>query len=55
VDTAGWMQRRKVQEGPAALSAMHARKGVMMSHVVALILDGEEVFPFVLIHSSCQF
>ncbi|CAM6101419.1 unnamed protein product [Calypogeia fissa] len=43
VDTAGWMQRVKVKEGPAALSAMHARKGVMMSHVVALILDGEEI------------
>ncbi|KAG6543328.1 hypothetical protein Mapa_015242 [Marchantia paleacea] len=43
VDTAGWMQRVQVKEGPAALSAMHARKGVMMAHVVALVLDGEEI------------
>ncbi|KAL3694628.1 hypothetical protein R1sor_008279 [Riccia sorocarpa] len=43
VDTAGWLQRVQVKEGPAALSAMHARKGVMMAHVVALVVDGEEV------------
>ncbi|BFI29491.1 GTPase [Marchantia polymorpha subsp. ruderalis] len=43
VDTAGWMQRVQVKEGPAALSAMHARRGVMNAHIVALVLDGEEI------------
>jgi len=43
VDTAGWMQRVKVKEGPAALSAMHARRNIQRAHVVALVLDAEEI------------
>jgi len=43
VDTAGWMQRSKLKEGPAALSAMNARRNVQRAHVVALVLDAEEV------------
>lgn len=44
VDTAGWMQRSKLKEGPSALSAMNARRNVQRAHVVALVLDAEEVF-----------
>jgi predicted GTPase len=43
VDTAGWMQRSKLKEGPAALSAMNARRNVQRAHVVALVLDAQEV------------
>ncbi|CAM6021817.1 unnamed protein product [Sphagnum balticum] len=43
VNTAGWMQRVKVKEGPAALSAMHARRNIQRAHVVALVLDAEEI------------
>ncbi|KAG0608024.1 hypothetical protein M758_8G072000 [Ceratodon purpureus] len=43
VDTAGWMQRSKLKEGPAALSAMNARRNVQRAHVVALVLDAEEI------------
>ena len=35
VDT-GWMQRSKLKEGPAA-------RNVQQAHVVALVLDAEEV------------
>lgn len=43
VDTAGWMQRVQVKQGPAALSAMHARRSVMRANIVVLVLDGEEI------------
>lgn len=43
VDTAGWMQRKKLKEGPAALSAMNARRNVQRAHVVTLVLDAQEV------------
>lgn len=43
VDTAGWMQRSKLKEGPAALSAMNARRNVQRAHVIALVLDAEEI------------
>lgn len=43
IDTAGWMQRSRLQEGPPALSAMHARESIQRAHVVALVLDAEEV------------
>lgn len=43
VDTAGWMQRAQIKEGPAALSAMHARRSLMRSNIVVLVLDGQEV------------
>ncbi|KAJ7559946.1 hypothetical protein O6H91_04G107900 [Diphasiastrum complanatum] len=42
VDTAGWMQRSKV-EGLVALGAMHARRNLMRAHIVALVLDAEEI------------
>lgn len=44
VDTAGWMQRVKVKDGPTALSAMHARRNIQRAHLVALVLDAEEVW-----------
>lgn len=43
VDTAGWMQRAQIKQGPAALSAMHARRSLMRSNIVVLVLDGQEV------------
>ncbi|MCO5587050.1 hypothetical protein L7F22_040995 [Adiantum nelumboides] len=43
VDTAGWMQRAQITEGPAALSAMHARRSLMRSNIVVLVLDGQEI------------
>lgn len=43
------MQRQKLKEGPAALSAMNARRNVQRAHVVALVLDAEEV-PIAFIH-----
>lgn len=42
VDTAGWLQREK-EKGPASLSVMQSRKNLMRAHVVALVLDAEEV------------
>ncbi|XP_048503819.1 uncharacterized protein LOC104908706 [Beta vulgaris subsp. vulgaris] len=42
VDTAGWLERTK-EKGPASLSIMQTRKNLMRAHVVALVLDGEEV------------
>ncbi|KNA18407.1 hypothetical protein SOVF_071000 [Spinacia oleracea] len=42
VDTAGWLERSK-EKGPASLSIMQTRKNLMRAHVIALVLDGEEV------------
>lgn len=42
VDTAGWLERTK-DKSPASLSIMQTRKNLMRAHVVALVLDGEEV------------
>ncbi|KAL9448728.1 hypothetical protein AB3S75_016097 [Citrus x aurantiifolia] len=42
VDTAGWLQREK-EKGPASLSVMQSRKNLMRAHVVALVLNAEEV------------
>ncbi|KAL2932641.1 GTPase Der [Bienertia sinuspersici] len=42
VDTAGWLERLK-EKGPASLSIMQTRKNLMRAHVIALVLDGEEV------------
>ncbi|XP_021720261.1 uncharacterized protein LOC110687922 [Chenopodium quinoa] len=42
VDTAGWLERTK-EKGPASLSIMQTRKNLMRAHVIALVLDGEEV------------
>ncbi|XP_057977799.1 uncharacterized protein LOC131164544 [Malania oleifera] len=43
VDTAGWLQRTKQEKGPASLSIMQSRKSLMRAHVVALVLDAEEI------------
>ncbi|KAK8588809.1 hypothetical protein V6N13_087704 [Hibiscus sabdariffa] len=43
VDTAGWLQRCDRHKGPASLSIMQSRKNLMRAHVVALVLDAEEV------------
>ncbi|XP_021733173.1 uncharacterized protein LOC110699994 [Chenopodium quinoa] len=42
VDTAGWLERTK-EKGPASLSIMQTRKNLLRAHVIALVLDGEEV------------
>lgn len=43
VDTAGWLQRTKSEKGPGSLSVVQSKKNLMRAHVVALVLDGEEV------------
>ncbi|XP_002976821.2 uncharacterized protein LOC9649939 [Selaginella moellendorffii] len=43
VDTAGWIQRSQLEEGPMALSAMLARRSLMTAHVVAIVLDAQEI------------
>ncbi|KAM7264753.1 hypothetical protein ACFE04_002436 [Oxalis oulophora] len=43
VDTAGWLHRADKEKGPASLSIMQSRKNLMRAHVVALVLDAEEI------------
>ncbi|CAH2079948.1 unnamed protein product [Thlaspi arvense] len=43
VDTAGWLERTERDKGPASLSIMQSRKSLMRAHVVALVLDAEEI------------
>lgn len=43
VDTAGWLPRTKDEKGPSSLSIMQSRKNLMRAHVVALVLDAEEI------------
>ncbi|KAI3415041.1 GTP-binding protein EngA (GTPase Der) [Psidium guajava] len=43
VDTAGWLQRTKLEKGPSSLSIIQSRKNLMRAHVVALLLDAEEI------------
>ncbi|GAB4853511.1 hypothetical protein Ancab_017702 [Ancistrocladus abbreviatus] len=43
VDTAGWLDRTKQKKGPASLSIMQTRKNLMRAHVIALVLDAEEI------------
>lgn len=43
VDTAGWLERTKQDKGPSSLSIMQSRKSLMRAHVVALVLDAEEI------------
>ncbi|GAQ78236.1 GTP-binding protein of EngA family [Klebsormidium nitens] len=43
VDTAGWMHRSRLEEGAPQLSAADARKKIMRAHVVALMLDAQEI------------
>lgn len=46
VDTAGWLDRTKKERGPSTLSIVQSRKHLMRAHVVALVLDAEEVCLF---------
>ncbi|XP_050214039.1 uncharacterized protein LOC126665318 [Mercurialis annua] len=43
VDTAGWLHRTGKDKGPSSLSIMQSRKNLMRAHVVALVLDAEEI------------
>lgn len=43
MDTAGWLQRAGKEKGPASLSIMQSRKNLMRAHIIALVLDAEEV------------
>ncbi|KAK6139509.1 hypothetical protein DH2020_026740 [Rehmannia glutinosa] len=43
VDTAGWLERTKQDKGPSSLSIVQSRKHLMRAHVVALVLDAEEI------------
>lgn len=43
MDTAGWLQRTKSEKGASSLSIVQSRKNLMRAHVVALVLDGQEV------------
>ncbi|KAJ8767866.1 hypothetical protein K2173_020806 [Erythroxylum novogranatense] len=43
VDTAGWLQRTGKEKGPSSLSVMQSRKSLIRAHVIALVLDAEEV------------
>lgn len=43
VDTAGWLERTNQEKGPANLSIVQSRKNLMRAHVVALVLDAEEI------------
>lgn len=49
VDTAGWLDRTKKEKGPSTLSIVQSRKHLMRAHVVALVLDAEEVSLFLLL------
>ncbi|XP_075106667.1 uncharacterized protein LOC107774689 isoform X1 [Nicotiana tabacum] len=43
VDTAGWLERTKQDKGPASLSIVQSRKHLMRAHIIALVLDAEEI------------
>ncbi|RDX60766.1 der, partial [Mucuna pruriens] len=43
VDTAGWLQRTKEEKGAASLSIMQSRKSLLRAHIIALVLDAEEI------------
>ncbi|XP_008452192.1 uncharacterized protein LOC103493287 isoform X1 [Cucumis melo] len=43
VDTAGWLHRTKEEKGPGSLSVVQSKKNLMRAHVVALVLDAEEI------------
>ncbi|KAJ4794547.1 GTPase Der [Rhynchospora pubera] len=43
VDTAGWLERSGKEKGPSSLSIVQSRKNLMRAHIVALVLDGEEI------------
>jgi len=46
VDTAGWLERTERDKGPASLSIMQSKKSLMRAHIVALVLDAEEVLSY---------
>ncbi|KAK1323922.1 putative tRNA modification GTPase mnmE [Acorus calamus] len=43
VDTAGWLQRSGREKGPSSLSITQSKKSLMRAHIIALVLDGEEI------------
>ncbi|KAF7807231.1 GTPase Der isoform A [Senna tora] len=43
VDTAGWLQRTKQEKGPSSLSIVQSRKNLLRAHIIALVLDAEEI------------
>ncbi|KAJ3694579.1 hypothetical protein LUZ60_010059 [Juncus effusus] len=43
VDTAGWLERSGREKGPGSLSVVQSRKNLMRAHIVALVLDGQEI------------
>ncbi|CAJ1941607.1 unnamed protein product [Sphenostylis stenocarpa] len=43
VDTAGWLQRTKQEKGAASLSIMQSRRSLLRAHIIALVLDAEEI------------
>ncbi|KAF6139640.1 hypothetical protein GIB67_033644 [Kingdonia uniflora] len=43
VDTAGWLQKSNQDKGPSSLSIMQSRKSLMRAHVIALVLDAQEI------------
>ncbi|KAJ7946507.1 GTPase Der [Quillaja saponaria] len=42
VDTAGWLQKKQ-EKGPSSLSIMQSRKNLLRAHVIALVLNAEEI------------
>lgn len=55
VDTAGWLQRAGQEKGPGSLSVMQSRKSLMRAHVIALVLDAEEVWILTLFLSTSLY
>ncbi|CAJ2649333.1 unnamed protein product [Trifolium pratense] len=43
VDTAGWLQRTKLEKGASSLSIMQSRKSLLRAHIIALVLDADEI------------
>ncbi|KAI5426744.1 hypothetical protein KIW84_032243 [Lathyrus oleraceus] len=43
VDTAGWLRRTKLEKGASSLSIMQSRKSLLRAHIVASVLDVEEI------------
>lgn len=43
VDTAGWLQRTKLEKGASSLSIMQSRKSLLRAHIIALVLDAGEI------------
>ncbi|KAI5447253.1 hypothetical protein KIW84_014924 [Lathyrus oleraceus] len=43
VDIVGWLQRTKLEKGASSLSIMQSRKSLLWAHIVALVLDADEM------------